>query len=120
MSIFAYFGAHKKTRSNSSKKKIQHKQKMSAFVPEEWILVGDTDVCPHSKKQIQVCKDLQLHVKGAILCNEKANETNPACLYIPAFPAFCNTDKNVCVSGLRENKAAFDEMQKIVNTPPSK
>ena len=91
---------------------------MTNFNPSEWILVGDTNICPHTKEQVKVCQNMDIRIKGAILCNEKENENNPACLHIPAFPSFCHVDKNMCVSGLRETKESFDELQKIAIDAP--
>lgn len=86
---------------------------MSKFDPQRWIFVGDLEECPHSKKQVETCKSLNLNIKGAILCNDPDHKDSEACVKVPAFPCFCNLDSNICVSGLRENMAHFDELQKL-------
>lgn len=91
----------------------------STFNPSQWILVADTEVCPYSKRQIELCKQLDVQVKGVILCNDKGNAANGACLRMPAFPAFCHVDKGVCVSGLRETAHALDELQRVADSQPS-
>jgi len=86
-------------------------QKMS-FNPQEWILVGDLNICEYSKQQIQIVNDLDMKIKGAILCNESNSE---ACNQVPAFPSFCNIETKICISGLRENTESFNELQTISN-----
>ena len=89
---------------------------MSAFDPQRWIFVGDIETCPHSKRQVQTCKDLGLDIKGAILCNEPDHAKSEACEKVPAFPCFCNLDSNVCIAGLRETMDQFNELQSISDT----
>lgn len=84
-----------------------------SFDPQKWIFVGDMDACQHSKKQVGICKDLQLNIKGAILCNEPDHKESEACIKVPAFPCFCNLDSNICIAGLRETKEQFEELQKL-------
>ncbi len=86
-----------------------------AFDPQRWIFVGDLDVCPHSKKQVGICKNLNLNIKGAILCNDPDHKDSEACVKVPAFPCFCNLDSNICIAGLRETPEHFAELQKLSN-----
>ena len=83
-----------------------------SFQPEKWVLVGDTNVDPHTSTQIQIIKDSKLEIKGAILCNDEKQANSDACK-LPAFPTFCNIDTQVCVAGLRETKEHFEALQKI-------
>ena len=85
----------------------------SEFKASPWIFVGDFNICPHSEKQVQICKNMGLQLKGAILCHEKDQASSEACKQVPAFPAFCNTESNLCVAGLRETKDHFRELQKL-------
>lgn len=96
------------------------KKNPMAFDAQRWIFVGDMDVCPHSKQQVGICKDLKLNIKGAILCNEADHKNSEACLKVPAFPCFCNLDSNMCVAGLRETKSQFDELQVLSDTELAK
>lgn len=84
-----------------------------AFDPQRWIFVGDMDACAHSKKQVEICKDLALNIKGAIFCNDKDHRDSEACVKVPAFPCFCNLDSNICVAGLRDSRIQFEELQKL-------
>ena len=86
---------------------------MSTFRPEEWIFIGDLDICPHSDKQVKVCQEMQMPIKGAILCNDPEHKASPACTNVPSFPSFCNVESQICVSGLRTTKAQFDDLQRI-------
>ena len=83
---------------------------MSTFNANDWFLVGDTNICPYSKEQIKICQNLNIQVKGAVLCNDAENTNNPACLQVPAFPAFCHVEKNMCISGLRETTDSFEDL----------
>lgn len=84
-----------------------------SFKAENWIFVGDTSLCPHSKHQVDVCKELNLPLKGAILCNDEEQRKSEACQKVPAFPCFCNLETNVCISGLRENMTDFVELERL-------
>tara|TARA_Y100000746_G_C15432687_1_gene419331 strand:- start:387 stop:707 length:321 start_codon:yes stop_codon:yes gene_type:complete len=85
--------------------------KMSSFRAHEWVLVADTDICTHSREQIQVLQTLDQKVKGAILCNETQHENSAPCQQVPAFPAFCNLESQFCFSGLRTDQTLLDEIQ---------
>tara|TARA_B100001741_G_C16554059_1_gene601292 strand:- start:2006 stop:2293 length:288 start_codon:yes stop_codon:yes gene_type:complete len=84
-----------------------------SFKPEEWIFVGDMNVCPHSKNQVDICNTLDLKIKGAILCHEDKYSDSEPCKQVPAFPSFCNVNSQVCISGLRESLDDFNELQKM-------
>ena len=84
-----------------------------SFKPDEWIFVGDMEACPHSKNQVEICNNLDLKIKGAILCNEDQHSNSEPCMQVPAFPCFCNINSQVCISGLRENLEHFHDLQKI-------
>lgn len=86
---------------------------MSTFQPDKWIFVGDFDADPHSKRQVQTCSDLGYNIRGAIMCHEKEHEKTEACHKVPAFPCFCNTESQLCVSGLRTTTEDFEELQKL-------
>ena len=83
------------------------------FDAPNWIYVGDIETCPHSKKQVGICKDLGLNLKGAVLCNDPEHSKSDACVKVPAFPSFCNLESNICVAGLRETMDQFKELQKM-------
>lgn len=85
----------------------------SKFKADTWIFVGDTSLCEYSKQQVDVCKSLNLPLKGAILCNDEEQRKSEACLKVPSFPCFCNIETNVCISGLRETISDFEELQRI-------
>ena len=85
------------------------------FDASKWIFVGDIEKCPHSKEQVGVCKQLQLDIKGAILCNDPDHASSEACANVPAFPSFCHLDSQVCVSGLRHTCTHFEELQRIAD-----
>ena len=84
-----------------------------SFDAEKWIFVGDTEYCDHSKHQVDVCKGLELPLKGAILCNDEKQRESEACQKVPAFPCFCNVETSVCISGLRETMEDFYELQRL-------
>tara|TARA_B110000046_G_scaffold169754_1_gene189133 strand:- start:1440 stop:1748 length:309 start_codon:yes stop_codon:yes gene_type:complete len=86
------------------------------FDAPNWIFVGDMEECPHSKRQVEVCKQLGLNIKGAVLCNEPEQAQSDACTKVPAFPCFCNVASNVCVAGLRTLPSQFDDLQRISDT----
>ena len=83
------------------------------FDAEKWIFVGDTDMCDYSKFQVDICKSLELPLKGAILCNDEQQRESEACQKVPAFPCFCNIETSVCISGLRETIEDFQELQRL-------
>ena len=87
----------------------------SKFAAGDWIFVGNVDICEHSKKQVEVCKTLNLPVRGAILCNDPEHAKSEACQKVPAFPSFCNLKSNVCVAGLRESMEQFHALEKLSN-----
>jgi hypothetical protein len=86
-----------------------------AFDASKWILVGDLDIDPYTKPQIDICKNMNLPLKGAILCSDKDHKDSPACFQVPAFPAFCNVDSKMCISGMRETAEHFEDLQKKSN-----
>jgi hypothetical protein len=81
------------------------------FEAEKWIFVGDTQYDPYSQEQVDICKNLHLPLKGAILCNDENQKKSEACQKVPAFPCFCNIETSVCVSGLRETLEDFEDLQ---------
>lgn len=83
---------------------------------ENWILVADTQVCDLSKKQIEVCKNLDVPIQGAVLCNEKNNENTPICHQVDFFPTFCHVNSNICIPGIRKTKEDFDTLEKVLET----
>ena len=83
------------------------------FDGPSWVFIGDTEICPFSKQQIEICKDLNLDLKGGILCNESENKDSDACKQVSSFPCFCNIHTKVCVPGLRDTIEEFYEMQKL-------
>ena len=83
----------------------------SDFKPSEWVLIGDLNICQYSKEQIQVLQNLNHQIKGAILCNETRHENSPPCYQVPAFPSLCNTETQLCYSGLRSDQASLNEAQ---------
>ena len=98
-----------------STKKNKFAMLPTEFDAQRWIVVVDMDACPHSKKQVATCKDLNLNMKGGILCNDPDHKDSEACMKVPAFPCFCNVDSNICVAGLRETREQFDELQRLSN-----
>lgn len=81
------------------------------FNPQEWIVVVDSEICTHSKAQVDICNKMDLKIKGAILCNDKEHSNSQPCQQVPAFPSFCNINSQVCISGLRETAEDFEELQ---------
>ena len=81
---------------------------------ENWILVADTNVCDLSKKQVDICKNLEVPLKGAVLCNNKENENTPICHQVDFFPTFCHVDSNICVPGIRKTKDGFNNLEEIL------
>lgn len=86
-----------------------------AFDAKKWIFVGDVETCPHSKKQVGICKAMALDIKGAILCNEPDHAESDACKNVPAFPSFCHLDSKICVSGLRHTCPQFEDLQRLAD-----
>lgn len=85
-----------------------------SFDAEKWVLVGDKTVDPHTSTQIEIIKDKDIKIKGAILCDDEKQKDSEACK-LPAFPTFCNVDTQICVAGLRETEEQFEALQKISN-----
>lgn len=83
------------------------------FRPEEWIFVGDFENCTHSQDQARICNDLELPIKGAILCNDSKHAQTEVCNQVPEFPSFCNVNTQICVSGLRDSIELFNELQEL-------
>jgi len=81
---------------------------------EKWVLVADTDICQFSKKQIEVIKENNINIKGAVLCNEKQNDSTPICHKVDFFPSFCNVEKNICVPGFIKNKKDFENLEDVL------
>ena len=84
-----------------------------AMQSDEWALIVDLEVCPHSKTQIQAAKDMELPLKGAILCHLPEHAETEACLQAPAFPMLCNTKTNKCFSGLRDTCDLIQELETL-------
>ena len=81
---------------------------------DNWILVLDKVLDPHSSKQVDVCSKNNIGLKGAIFCNETEHKNTQACLQVPSFPSFCNMNKKVCVSGLRTEEKHFQQLLNII------
>lgn len=81
---------------------------------DKWILVADTSICDLSKKQIEICKTLEIPLKGAVMCDQKQNEDTPICHKVDFFPTFCHVETNVCIPGIRKTREEFDELEKIL------
>lgn len=81
---------------------------------EKWVLVADTNVCNLSKKQVEVCKELKIPLKGAIMCNQEENEKTPVCHNVDFFPTFCHSESGICVPGIRKTKKEFDDLEHIL------
>ena len=88
---------------------------MSSLEADKWILVGNLEKDPHTQTQINVIKEMDLQLKGAIMCNDEKHRDSDVCKTIPAFPSFCNIETQVCVAGLRENNEQFASLQAISN-----
>jgi len=86
-----------------------------SFHGQSWVLIGDTEICPFTKQQINICKELKVEIKGAILCNESENQKSEACKNVASFPSFCNIETKVCIPGLKETLGDFQEIQKLSN-----
>ena len=86
---------------------------MSKFVANDWFCILDFKNDEYSKKQVEVAKKLNLDLKGAVLCHEEQNTDSEICKKYPAFPTFCNTETNICVSGFRSTMKDFEDLQKI-------
>ena len=85
----------------------------AALSPDTWALVVDPDVCPHSKHQIEVARDLGVPLKGAVFCNDKTQGESAACQQAPAFPLWCNIKTKACVAGLRETCDQLAELKAL-------
>ena len=81
---------------------------------DKWILVADTNVCDLSKKQVEICKNLEIPLKGAVMCNQEENEKTPVCHNVDFFPTFCHVDSGVCVPGIRKTKEEFEKLEIIL------
>ena len=81
---------------------------------ENWLLIADTEICDYSKKQIKICSESNLNIKGMILCNEERNKEVPICSKVDMFPTFCNTVENVCFPGFRDTKEKIENLNKEI------
>ena len=84
---------------------------MSVLDAENWVLVGDTDIDQYTQPQIETCKKMNLNLKGVILCNDENQKNTNACFQVPAFPAFCNLESKICLSGLRQTEEEIADLQ---------
>ena len=84
-----------------------------SFRSDDWILVGDRNICEHTRMQLDIFQNLNVTIKGALFCDSDQHVNHDACTQVPAFPAFCNVNTNICVSGLREDLQSLDDLQKI-------
>lgn len=88
---------------------------MAEFDASKWVLVGDFEIDPYTRQQIDICKNLNMPLKGAIICSEQDHKDSPACFQVPAFPAFCNVESQMCISGMREIPEHFKDLQQKSN-----
>lgn len=99
------------------------------FDPSKWVLVGDTSEktgcnAPHvdgnwkncpTRQQIQHVKQNGISIHGAILCNTADAKNAEVCTELEYFPAFCNMETNLCVTGTRHTVADFEDLQRRSN-----
>ena len=83
------------------------------FDEANWVLLHRPDICEHSKRQVEVCKELTPNLKGGIQCDTAENRDSEACGKVSAFPCFCNVETHVCVPGLRQTKEDLQRLQDI-------
>lgn len=81
------------------------------FDPSKWVVVGDMVDCEFTQKQVKYLQDNKVPLHGAILCNDEKSKKSSVCTELEYFPAFCNVDSNLCVSGYRSTSKEFDELQ---------
>lgn len=75
----------------------------------EWVVVVGAD--PTSQRQLEICNAERpplLH--AAIRCDAPENAGAAACMHVPRLPAFCHTESNVCVYGLRDTRDALERI----------
>lgn len=101
----------RKARPIYQKKRLQE-ENSEMQKPEDWVVVVDTTLCPHSSTQLAVVREQLPTLRGAILCHE--NESAPTCRTVPAFPAFCHVPTQRCVSGLRTDAEHFAQLEALI------
>lgn len=87
----------------------------NCFDPSKWYCVLNLAKCPHSAEQLQILRDMKeedAEVRkqpiSVIDCGDPENSNVKICSSVRAFPAFCNTDQQKCVYGVREGR---DELE---------
>jgi len=80
---------------------------------DQWIVVVDGDEV--SERQMEVCRALRPALHGAVKCHLPENADAEVCKDVRYFPAFCNTQTNECVYGLRNTTEDFHELTLATN-----
>lgn len=83
------------------------------FEAEKWVLVCDFENDKHSQPQVEKLQELGYDIKGAIQCHDSKYADSEACMKVPAFPTFCNSETNLCVAGLRTTPEHFEDLQRM-------
>lgn len=76
------------------------------------MLVVDGDSA--SKKQKDVCRQHPVGLQGFIECDKAENENASICSEVDYFPAFCNTEQQSCVYGVRYSKESLLALKTLV------
>lgn len=77
-------------------------ERCTAFEPGRWAVIAHPEICEHSRRQLEVLKDMQVELKGGVLCHLDEHKDSKACIEPTHFPVLCDTQKNLCHIGLRE------------------
>ena len=85
----------------------------AAFEADTWAVIADPEICPHSRRQLEALHDLQVDLKGSVLCNDEKFEHSEACIKASHFPMLCNTATNKCFVGLRETCEDLEEIARL-------
>ena len=88
---------------------------------DQWIVVVDGDAL--SQSQMAACRALHVPLRGAVECHKPDNADAEVCQAVPYFPAFCHTELNQCVYGVRREVAEFEALASVAppprTTPPA-
>ena len=85
---------------------------------DQWVLVVDGDAT--SSKQMDVCRKNPVGLKGFIECNKPENDGASICSVVDYFPAFCNTEQQSCVYGIRDTPEALLALKTLAPSTQTK
>lgn len=91
-------------------------ERCTAFEPGRWAVIAHPEICEHSRRQLEVLKEMEVELKGGILCHLDEYKDSKACIEPSAFPVLCDTFNSNCYTGLRHT---CEDLQHLVEMSAS-